>query len=298
MSKRKYFLIGTVLGLLLFYPFPSYASEEVAVMPAQGKTFGTWFWETSMIQTHPNEVLTFIEEKQVNQLYLQINRKIDVETYRWFIEQAAARNIEVHALDGGPNWVSPEGGKYRDQFFDWVMTYQNSATPAQQFRGIHLDVEPYLYKGWKEDYQNTVSRFQDFIDHSYSDSRKMNLKLTLAVPFWYDNRQYSNKYGEGNLGHWVIQNTDQIAIMAYRDRAEEIIKLVEQEILWAKELNKQVLIGAETKETAEGDKITFYEEGSTVLFDQLDQVYARYAQVPSFNGFAIHSLRWWMELKP
>lgn len=298
MSRSMIFLKGAVLGLMIFHASAGYANEAAVDSPSHGKTFGTWFWRTAMIQTHPNEVLSFLGDKQVNELYLQISQKIPVEAYQSFIEQAATRNIKVYALDGAPDWASAEGEKYRSRFFDWVQTYQGLSKPEQQFKGIHLDVEPYLYSGWKEDYQNTVSRFQDVVVRSYADAHQLNLKLILAVPFWYDNRQYANRYGEGNLGRWVIQNTDQIAIMAYRDQAAEIIKLAEQEMVWAHELNKQVIIGAETKPSSEGDKITFYEEGSAVMYDQLEKVYAHYEPMASFNGFSIHSLERWMELKP
>ncbi|CFJ38188.1 Uncharacterised protein [Mycobacterium tuberculosis] len=88
--------------------------------------------------------------------------------------------------------------------------------------------------------------------------------------------------------------------MAYRDKAEgsnSISALVPQELGWADELGKKVLIAVETKQSNEGDFITFYEEGATYMNEELAKLPGLLAQHPSFAGIAIHSYEYWKTLK-
>ncbi|MEW9669925.1 amidase [Ammoniphilus sp. 3BR4] len=297
MRKWNMLFIGIILGMVIF-PSPVGYTTEPADSSGQRKVLGTWLWNASTIETNGEGILAFLQKQQVNKLYLQISRKLSLQSYQTFIEQASVRGIEVFALDGAPNWASPGGERFSRQFFDWLKAYQQSSVPAQQFKGIQLDVEPYLDQGWKEDYQGTVFRYQDMIVASYTKARDMDLKFTLAVPFWFDNRSFSNSYGDGILAEWIILNSDEVVIMAYRDQAQQINPLVEQEVRWANHHSKQVNIAVETRESAEGDRISFYEEGSAYMHQQLEEVSGKYSQDVSFNGLAIHHLMTWMDMKP
>lgn len=296
MRKWNLLFIGIILGMMVF-PSPVGYTNEPAEVTGQRKVLGTWLWNASFIETNRERILAFLEKQQVNTVYLQVSRKISIQSYQIFIEQASARGIEVYALDGAPNWASPGGERFSRYFFDWLKTYQQSSTPAQRFKGIQLDVEPYLDKGWREDYQGMVRRYQEIIVASYAEARDMNLKFTVAVPFWFDTRAYSNSYGEGNLAEWVLLNSDEIVIMAYRDQARQIKQVSAQEIQWANQLNKQVTIAVETRESAEGNMISFHEEGSVYMHQQLEEVASHYSQDISFTGFAIHKLETWMEIE-
>lgn len=289
-----------LLGLLLLMPMSAIYSNDSGNGSVKDKVLGTWLWSTSSIEkkTSRDTLFSFMEKEKVNTLYLQISRKINKKSYQSFIEQASLRGIAVYALDGAPSWASLEGETYRRQFFDWLQDYQRSSPPEQQFQGIQLDVEPYLDKGWKEDYQNTVKRYQDLMAASYYDAQSLGLTFTVAVPFWYDHRTYTNSYGDGHLAEWVIQNSDEIVMMAYRDQAQQIYPLVEQELGWADQYNKKVTIAVETGNSTEGEKVTFFEEGKAYMEDQLQQIKSQYAQSSSFNGLAIHSLKTWMQMKP
>lgn len=297
MRKWNMLFIGIILGMIVF-PSPVGYTNEPAEVTGQRKVLGTWLWTALSIETNRERILEFLKKQQVNTVYLQVSRQVSVQSYQTFIEQASVQGIKVYALDGAPNWASPGGERYSRGFFEWLKTYQQSSTPAQRFKGIQLDVEPYLDQGWKEDYQGTVSRYQEMIIASYKETQEMNLKFTLAVPFWFDNRSFTNSYGDGNLAEWVIKNSDEIVIMAYRDQAQRINPLAEQEVRWANQHNKQVTIAVETRESAEGDRVTFYEEGSAYMSQQLMEVTGHYSQDESFNGLAIHQLETWMEMKP
>ncbi|CEG25614.1 hypothetical protein BN1002_00429 [Bacillus sp. B-jedd] len=258
---------------------------------AEGTPRATWLWNTTLIETQPDEVLAFLGENNANQVYLQINRNISITSYKQFIAKASALGIKVHALDGAPNWVSGSGTTYLNQLMGWVKTYQAEALPAEKFSGIHLDVEPYLYSGWTSNYKATVLAYQNLLLNAKSQARQLGLPIGADMPFWFDEHSYNNKIGKGNLANWVIQTVDSPTIMAYRDTAPAIANIISTELQMANAAGKTLIIGVETGATSEGDFITFYEEGKAYMEGEL-------AQVGGNLTFAIHYLESWMAMKP
>ncbi|WP_338753658.1 amidase [Bacillus sp. FJAT-52991] len=261
----------------------------------------TWLWDTAEIVSNKDQLLNFMKQNQVTDVYLQINKDIPASAYKAFIQQASVNDIKVHALDGAPSWVSSTGLASQKKFFDWVQDYQLHALPEEQFSGIHLDVEPYLYAGWKKKYQQTVQSYQSLLLEANQRAQQLGLPLAADIPFWFDSRFYDNQFGKGKLSDWVIAHTDSVTIMAYRDQAlgsNGIVKLVEDEINYAASINKKVSIGVETLASQEGEFISFYEEGQAAMWEQLQIVQSSYESLPSFDGFSIHSLQGWMNLQP
>lgn len=261
----------------------------------------TWLWDTSVLAADAAELLTFMEQNQVTDVFVQINKTIPARVYKNFIKKASSKGINVHALDGAPNWVSNQGLMLERSFFSWVNQYQLKALPEEQFSGIHLDVEPYLYSGWTSQYAKTVFAYQSLLIDSKQSAQALGLPLTVDIPFWFDEKSYSNKYGKGKLSDWVIANTDSITIMAYRDGAlgpNGIIEAVKNEMNDAALQNKKVSIGIETVKSSEGNYVSFYEEGQSYLAEQLGMIEARYQNLSSFNGFSVHSIHSWMNMKP
>lgn len=260
----------------------------------------TWLWHTKEIVSNKDQLLDFMQQNQVTDVYLQINKDISVSAYKTFIQQASANDIKAHALDGAPAWVSKKGLASQESFFAWVQDYQLQAAPEEQFSGIHLDVEPYLYKGWKKQYRQTVQSYQALLMKANQSAQQLGLPLAADIPFWFDNRFYNNQFGKGKLSDWVIAHTDSVTIMAYRDQAlgsNGIIKLAQNEINYAASMNKKISIGVETQPSQEGEFITFYEEGQAAMWEQLQLVQNSYEDLSSFDGFSIHYLQSWMKLK-
>ncbi|GLY11866.1 MULTISPECIES: amidase [Bacillaceae] len=257
----------------------------------------TWLWDTQEIVTSKDKLLAFMQDRQVGRVYLQIDQSISTEHYKEFIKQAAAKGIQVHALDGAPSWVSSKGLAQQRSFFSWVTNYQVKALPEEKFKGIHLDVEPYLYEGWNSQYKKTVLAYQTLLIEAHQSAQRLGLPLAVDIPFWFDEKNYSNTLGKGKLSEWVIANTDAITIMAYRDTAGSpngIMELVRNEMNNAAAKNKKVSVGVETVPSTEADFVSFSEEGETYMWEQLAIVKSYYGNLSSFEGFSIHSLQSWM----
>ena len=256
----------------------------------------TWLWNTSEIVTDSDKIINFLVVNNVKVLYLQIDYTLKKEFYNSFIEKANAKNIAVQALDGSANWVNVDGAKYRIKFFDWLTTYQQSSLEAQRFQGVHLDVEPYLNSRYAKSRNSVFEMYQEFLLMSKSSSAKLNLEFSIDIPFWFHEIAYKNKYGKGNVAEWIFKNIKAVTIMAYRDTATGIINVSQSEMNLCAKYDVKATIAVETGKSAEGNFVTFYEEGKTNMYNQLNTVSNNYIQNSAFDGVAIHYLNSWMAM--
>ncbi|MDE0582277.1 amidase [Planococcus sp. A6] len=273
-------------------------AENVQASGDAPDTRATWLWNPWMFVKDEAAVLAFLENKNVNKVYVQIDRDIPKDTYRSFVTQAHARGIAVFALDGAPSWVAPKGYTNQNMLMNWLSNYQSGSTEQASFDGIHLDVEPYLYSGWNSNRATTVKSYQSLLQRAVVSSSQLNLPLEADMPFWFDEIPYNNTFGSGLLAEWVIANTDGVTLMAYRDSAPMIIEIVKNEIAMAEKYGKHVVVGVETGTTDEGSIITFAEEGEAFMNLQLGEVAAHYSGYSAYEGIAIHHVGSWMTLKP
>ncbi|ANU21904.1 amidase [Planococcus donghaensis] len=258
----------------------------------------TWLWNPWMIYSDEAGTLAFLESKEVNKVYVQIDEDIPLAVYQSFIEKAGASGMTIYALDGANDWVAPKGFTKQDRLMNWLSAYQQKALPAQKFAGVHLDVEPYLYSGWNTNRATTIKSYQSLLSKAATSTAAMNLPLEADLPFWFDEIAYKNTYGKGVLAEWVIANTNSVTLMAYRDSAAMITELVKNEVAYAEKYGKTVVVGVETGQTDEGNNISFFEEGETFMNGELAKVSAYYSTAAGFGGVAIHHVDSWKTMKP
>ncbi|MFC4321831.1 hypothetical protein [Litchfieldia salsa] len=299
MPKTKLLMKSSLVFILIMGVFSPLFQSPVNAQTTAAKS--TWLWHTDEIIQNSAEIIDFATQNGVKTIYLQINKDIADQYYINFIKSATEKGVQVYALDGAPDWVSPKGGVYQDQFFNWLTNYQSKVQPNERFTGVHLDIEPYIYSGWKTNYKKTVHAYQTLISKASLSSKSLGLTFAADIPFWFDEQTYRNTFGKGNLASWVISKTDSTTIMAYRDQAvgpNGIIELVRYEMNEAKRQGKKIEIAVETLQSSEGNFLSFYEEGRAHMNSQLSLVETEYEGYTSFHGFGIHYLQSWMNLKP
>ena len=279
---------------LLFLVSCSYSTNKSTSISQN--TLSTWLWDTSLIEKKPDLILDFLKEEKITVLYLQIDKTLDNEYYRKFISSAKDLDVSIYALDGRPEFIYPEKSEYQ-LFFDWLQEYQSSASTDENFQGIHLDVEAYLLENWETNMTSIVLNYQTFVLNSTEKSHSLNLDIGFDMPFWFDSIEYDNKYGQGNLAEFVIKNSQETTLMAYRNVSDEIIEISQNEIEFADKYKKKVHIGIETLPSEEGDFITFNKESYATMIKQIEEVKEFFSSSKSFNGIAIHEITGWMNLK-
>ncbi|MDY0942894.1 amidase [Priestia megaterium] len=261
----------------------------------------TWVWDTKKWMLHQEAILEKLQEKKVTKVYLQIDTHLSFPVYKHFIEQAQVQGISVYALDGAPYWIGTSGIEKQDAFFNWIKAYQAEAEELQQFSGVHLDVEPYLYKSWGNNRAKSILQYQYVISQAVVQSRQLDLPLAVDIPFWFDEVPFKNSNGSGSLGRWVIQYADEVTIMGYRNHAGKengIAEITENERKWGRVLSTPIEIGVETMSSDEGEYISFSAKGEEMMMQELDILLTECQAKNPPSSIAVHRFDSWLQMKP
>ncbi|MGG1660839.1 hypothetical protein [Brevibacillus sp. NRS-1366] len=285
----------SIFALISFFVFLTGFSSE------DKKIKATWIWHTTLIASEPDQIISFSKEQGVNLLYLRIDISRKPAYYQAFLKKANEAGIKIHALSGSPAWGLVENRSRIMALVDWVIAYNQAAANGEKFSGIHFDIEPYLLPEWKTDQASVVSQWKENVA-AYTERVKQYpaLEIGCDIPFWLD-KIYLPDDSSTALSKWLISKHDHVTIMSYRDRVEgpnSISSLVTEEIGWADELGKKIVLAVETKESSEGNYISFYEEGKAYMDQMLSRLSELMSSHPSFAGTAIHSYEHWTVLKP
>ncbi|MBC8060129.1 MAG: amidase [Clostridiaceae bacterium] len=298
MSRIKYCFI---ILLVVIFVFPSNMVKAKAITTvSQDVNMSTWIWDTAKISKDSDKIIKFLVSNKVKTVYLQIDTSLGNKIYREFIQKAMKNNINIYALDGSSEWVGSKGVQLQENFFAWFTQYQKSSSKNQLFKGVHLDVEPYLNSNYNVNPNLVIENYQQYLIKSKEKCTTLGVEFSIDIPFWFDKVNYVTKYGKGNVAEWICKNIKAVTIMAYRDKAlgdNGIIKISEAEINLCKKYNVKVTLGVETNKIAGDASLTFYEEGKAYMLNELNTVSLKYKNNSAFEGLAIHYIDSWMNLK-
>lgn len=234
-----------------------------------------WVWEGPI-----DGVVEFANSKAITDLYVSAPPGFSSDArYLPFIEAAHAAGMRVHAVAGDATWA-----RRGNDWVDWT----NEVVNVGAFDGIVADVEPYLLSEWSNARRRGRVIKTYLANLSKAHTAAGATPMLAAVPFWWDLAEFSNS--DGTLIERVMQNSDGVVVMAYRDFAEGadgIIEHADFEVDLADTLGKTVVVGVETG-AASLDKVTFAEEGETAMEAELVKVEGAFASVASYGGIAIH----------
>lgn len=211
----------------------------------------TWVWNAHSLEK-PLAMLSFFEEENVKDVYVQLDLSVPDSVYQSFLTDAHDQNIRVHALDGSPDYTEQELAAFlkRVRSLDWD--------------GIHLDIEPYLSEEWESDQKQAVHMYERLIKQA-ADS---GFVLGVDIPFWYDEIPSS---ANGTLAEFVVERADYTVIMAYRDSSEQILKAARTELALGRSTDKEVLIAVETIEDAEAEGISFFGKSAAYFENEIEK---------------------------
>lgn len=294
MTRRVIILTFIVLlTTTLTYSF--YTSLFATKNLLNVKPQGTFLWDEDQIGSP--ELLPFLQEKGLRQLYLQVHRwnASHQERLRPFISGLRAAGIEVYALEGRPEWTDEPVA-----ILDWIAqfeAYQQSAAPEERFKGLMLDIEPHLLEGWETDRTEIVERFVRTV--SIVDQGARTASIYWVIPFWYDRVELSSSTST-SLAEWMISTTDATAIMAYRNFSEGkdgILDHVHEEMIWSEQYARPIKLILETMEQPIA-KVSFHIKGQRAMQVVIDEISETYRDHPQFEGISIHYYEAWKGLKP
>ncbi|MGZ7443832.1 hypothetical protein [Paenibacillus sp. TH7-28] len=292
IAQRKRLAIIILGGVLLMILT---VGLILAFLPEGPKPKATWIWDAAQIEQRPEEIVDFAKQEDVKVIFLQIGSGVHNESYRRFISLATSYGIEVHALNGQPEWALREQRQEGDDFLNWVAVYNQGVSPEERFKGVQFDVEPYLLKTWTKERESIVEQWMEGIRAWTETAKYNNLQIGAAVPFWLDEIDHPSESVQMPLGDWMVSQFDYLAIMAYRDKAGRSYELSRTTLSEADRQGKQVWVGVELGESTEGPGVSFHKQPLASLTLEIKQLEKLGGQHASFAGVAVHSYESWKD---
>ncbi|QIL19602.1 hypothetical protein [Thermomonas sp. HDW16] len=287
----------------------------ILVPCADGKTpapvpRAVWIWEQpsyAMLESPQvaEEALAFLRRERIGILYLYADgfdgRNLIAEhpqLYRDFIRRAHAQDMQVYALLGSwylhtERYVLPKHRGDAVAMLQRVLDYNAGAPAAARFDGVNYDIEPHLLDEWED--ATRVRLLGDFLDMSaalMAAKRKSGQRLPIgpAMPFWWDGIELDWKSARKSVADHVIDTTDYVALMDYRNKAEgsdSILSHARDEMTYADKVGKRVAIGLEFN-PGEPKKLSFHGMDKAAFEREAGKVEAALRGRPAFAGFVFH----------
>ncbi|HBT19696.1 MAG TPA: hypothetical protein DEA52_06530 [Clostridiaceae bacterium] len=235
MGKR---ILGSFLMMMLLFMVGCTIEEEP--MPAEEGIRGIFSWTSSM---HLEDLDTFIkvmDHLELNTVFQTISSSADVADVQMFLERAAKENLSVYALTGDPSWGLDEEGESMIRRIE-RMAWINEHVPKDHgFKGIVMDVEPYLLPEFKEDQEEIMAAFVSGLKKAYEVAKSKELEFIVCIPYYYDHWML-----EEALYEIIVEASDQVAVMNYYVGKE--LEHLSLEATYAKEAKKDMMTIYEMK---------------------------------------------------
>jgi hypothetical protein len=182
-----------------------------------------WVWTTDAIVRNSQEsgrLLAACRSERIDSLWMQLPYGITTRTHttqrpnfsssdialeptddlsvqiksaahlRAFIRKAHDQGIQIHALDGSPEFAVRSGHAIPLAVVDAVADFNSTSKTEECFDGIHFDNEPYLLLGWINAGQRE-DILRDFLTLNLEcqhKAREAGLTFGVDVPFWWNAR--------------------------------------------------------------------------------------------------------------
>ena len=261
-------LIIFVMGFLFFKP--KYQHQQ-----------GVWWWNNKL---DSEKYLNFCKSNNVNEIYYWCTDFN--ESASDFIKSANELGIEVYLLAGDKSWLEDVNlaRKQLDQYQKFIANNDKF-----KFKGVHLDIEPHQFADFKTNREKRITQLIEFA--SLIKNEYPNIKFDYDLPFWFEDEIFFEGEAKPAFAH-IMDMSNRVFIMSYRDSADAILKCAKEEIDYAIKTNKAIFLCIETGEEEEG--VTFLNFGKKFMNCELDKVKK---QIPKHFGIAIHDINRWFDLK-
>lgn len=218
-----------------------------------------WFWFTDELlqsRAHWDELFHFCKSHHVDQIWMQLPHAIETGTsdavtgtapsgepsvrcairmqspLRNFLRLAHQRQLEVHALDGAPEYCLQQQHEIPLSVVDAVIAFNRQGQPDERFDGIHFDNEPHLLVSWNSR-PRREQILQEFLELNGECQRRVRQESHLAygidIPFWWqaNDDETGNCLGSVTFrgvrkaaSYHCIDMLDNVGVMNYRDTAD------------------------------------------------------------------------------
>ncbi|MGE3540443.1 MAG: TolC family protein [Candidatus Tectimicrobiota bacterium] len=270
---------------------------EAPSLPPPGEGRALWVWRPTFLE-RPEEMeffLDFAEARLVSSVFMftSTGRLLAApQAFRVFLSLAHQRGLRVHALNGEPGWVLPGEEQGLSAFLDAVLQYNRVQPLEARFDAVHLDIEPHALPAWKAGHREELAgQYLASVQRSRAQVQAAGLHLVLDVPVGFERLQLAH----GSLLQAVLALADQVVLMAYYPRPEQVIAASQAALRYAAEHGKSVWVGisADPADLPAAGLGETAEEGLERLLSRVAEALRTQA---GWQGLALHDYDRWRRL--
>jgi len=216
------------------------------VATGEARSRAMWVWSTAELIVDPAEcdrLFTACQQQHVEVLWIQVPYSLESadtqlrcrirqpQQLREFLRHAHTLGIDVHALDGSPEFSVRHRHAIPLAVVDAVVEFNRASQPGELFDGVHFDNEPYLLLGWSNHRQreNILHDLMTLNVECQRRCRASGLQFGVDLPFWWSVPDDETGEATGvvtfgserkSAAFHCIDRLDNVGIMNYRDRAD------------------------------------------------------------------------------
>jgi hypothetical protein len=259
----------------------------------------TWVWDAATVlePERRRALLSFAAAKGVRTLFVHASKTYlddaGFDSLAGLVAAAQAAGLSIVLTGGDPAWSAAQGHSEALAFLARVAELEArlAARGLAHSRRVLFDVEPYLLPGWKAEPEQATAEYAALLQALHEAARTAGLEIWHTIPFWFA----TTPARERRLDRVTLELSDGVVVMAYRDRATDVVAAAEPTLAAAAELEKPVIVAVETQ-CVEPGYVTFCGKPPQALGDALREVRSRFAGAPAFAGLAVHHLASWQKL--
>lgn len=271
-------VICIIAGIaVIFYLLP----KDDELLLKTDATVGVWWWTNQ----NEDEYLKFASKNGVDEIYY-CDYELNEKTYT-FVKKAKGMGFKVYALWGECDWIFDKSDL--DDLIEKYNTFNETYSDAK-FSGVHLDVEPHQLDEFGTNREAVMFEYVKFVYDVVDEN--VSVSFDFDIPFWaHDMVDYGGVY-QPVFAH-VIDKANRVFVMSYRDSADAIYEVAQEEVIYANQKGKTIALSVEMT-SLEGDNVSFQEEGKEILYSELEKLEDKLSQKFIIS---IHNIKTWNELK-
>ncbi len=233
LSRLKYFV---VISKKESSPLKSITFIKDRFTAKSKNSISIWVWKPKNLKLQ--KLLNY----RANRVYIQI-----ADSFEESLEKLKG-SIEVYGLNGSPDAIY-----HKKMLFNDIKRVVKLKKRYSNIKGYQVDIEPYLLKDFKKNQDKILKKYLNLISQLKDECDKYNLKLSVVIPFWFDNIYINNR----NLAFSIVDIADEVALMSYRSSINKAVELSKNILNYAKFAKKDIYIGLECMKI-EDEKHTIY----------------------------------------
>lgn len=250
-------------------------SSAVGSAPARA----AWLWVHEAAPPDATAVAAFLARERIHEAFVSVPGAGPSEHTRACVAALRDHGIRVSALGGDPSWVDGDG----------ALRWMERAVGALAFDGVHLDIEPWGTPSWPGNEERMLAGLERAV-REVAAHTELPVEVDLAP--WLAHR-HPDAFTR------IASAADAVTLMAYRDRAADILAVSQPARELLREAGIPYRIGVETgpvRPPAPTARETFAGDGRAAMESALDEVAAHIDPRDRFAGIAIHDAEGWAAL--